>query len=165
MPDLVADGVVVLAQYRLTNTAGEVLDESQPGEPLVYLHGADNIVPGLEKQLVGKKVGDSVSATVPPEEGYGERTGQSVRVEKTNFPPDVDLQPGMQFVVQQEDGSVAPVFVTEVDADAAYITTDHPLAGETLQFEVTIERLRAPTEDELAHGHPHGPDGTAGHHH
>jgi FKBP-type peptidyl-prolyl cis-trans isomerase SlyD len=165
MSDLVADGIVVLCQYSLKNSAGEVLDSSEEGDPLVYLQGASNIVPGLERAMLGKAVGDRVQVVVAPADGYGEKTGEAQKVERSNFPPEVELEAGMHFVVQQEDGEVVPVWIERVDEEAAYITSDHPLAGETLHFDVTVERLRAPTEDELTHGHPHGPDGTAGHHH
>ncbi len=165
MSKIVADGVVVLCQYTLKDGAGETLDASEDGDPLVYLHGASNIVPGLERELTGKAVGDRVEVVVAPADGYGDKSGQTQRVDRSNFPPEVDLQPGMHFVVQDEDGEVVPVWVADVDEAAAHITTDHPLAGVELHFDVTIERLRAPTADELAHGHPHGPDGQAGHHH
>ncbi len=165
MSDLVADGVVVLCQYTLKAADGEVLDASEPGDPLVYLHGASNIVPGLERELTGKAVGDNVQVVVAPEDGYGEASGEAQRVERSEFPDDADLEVGMHFVVQDDDGDVTPVWVVELDDEAVYISDDHPLAGVELHFDVTIERLRAPTEDELAHGHPHGPDGHAGHHH
>lgn len=164
MSELVADGVVVLCQYTLKDGSGEVLDSSSPGDPLVYLHGGSNIVPGLERELTGKAVGDRVEVVVAPEDGYGPRSGESQKVDRSNFPPEVQLEAGMHFVVQQEDGEVVPVWVAAVDEEAAHITTDHPLSGVELHFDVTIERLRAPTEDELKHGHPHGPDGASHHH-
>ncbi len=165
MSEIVADGIVVLCQYTLKNGDGEVLDSSEPGDPLVYLHGADNIVPGLDAELTGKVVGDRVQVVVAPEDAYGAATGESQRVTLDNFPDDAELEVGMHFLVEQEDGDVVPVWVAGLDDEAVHITTDHPLAGVTLHFDVTIEGLRAPTADELEHGHPHGPTGHEGHGH
>ena len=161
--DVVADGQVVSMHYTLKNDAGEVLDSSQGREPLAYLHGAHNIVPGLEKQLAGKAVGDSVDAVVPAAEGYGEKDGPGPQpVRKTAFPDGAELSPGMQLLAQGPDGGAIPLWVVEVRDDDVLVDTNHPLAGETLHFAVEIVGLRAASPEEVDHGHPHGP---GGHHH
>ncbi len=166
MSDVVADKKVVLFHYTLTDSDGDVIDSSSGGEPMPYLHGAGNIVPGLERQLAGLSVGAKLDAVVPPEEGYGLASGQPIQaVPRSQFPPDMDVQPGMQFVVQAPDGGHMPVWVDDVDAQSVHITFDHPLAGMTLNFAVEITGIRDATDDELAHGHPHGPSGNEGHHH
>ena len=165
-PEIVAADVVVLLQYTLKNGDGELLDESEPGQPLPYLHGHDNIVTGLENALDGLKVGDARQVEVAPEEAYGPRDPNPAQaVPRDAFPPDAELQPGVSFVAEQDDGSMLPLWIESVDDTEVLVTTNHPLAGVTLHFDVTITGLRAPTADEMAHGHPHGPDGHAGHHH
>lgn len=166
MPDLIADNVVVTIEYTLRNTGGEVLDSSTSDEPLTYLHGHQNIVPGLESALTGKRKGDVVKIAVPPEEGYGLRDPSGVRqLEREAFPPDADLFPGVSFVAELEDGEHMPMWVTAVDDNFVHIDMNHPLAGETLHFEVTVVDLRDALPNELAHGHPHGRHGHEHHHH
>lgn len=166
MPDIIADNVVVTIEYTLRNTGGEVLDSSTPDEPLTYLHGHQNIVPGLESALTGKRKGETVQIAVPPEEGYGARDPSGVRqLERAAFPPDADLFPGVSFVAELEDGEHMPMWVTAVDDDFVHIDMNHPLAGETLHFEVTVVELRDALPNELAHGHPHGRHGHEHHHH
>ena len=162
----VAADKVVLFHYTLTNDAGDVIDTSDGRDPMPYLHGHGNIVPGLERQLTGLAVGAKANADVPPAEGYGEVSGRPPQpVPRDQFPPDVDAQPGMQFVVQGPDGGHMPVWIAGADAENVFITFDHPLAGETLHFAVEITGVRDASEEELAHGHPHGPTGNEGHHH
>jgi len=157
--DIVQDGKIVQFHYTLKNDAGELIDSSRGGDPLSYLHGAGNIVPGLERQLAGCEVGDKLDATVPPGEGYGERLGEGPQpVPRDAFPEEFPLQPGMQFVAQSPDGERFPLWVTRIEGDEVYVDRNHPLAGETLHFDVEITGLRQATEQELAHGHPHGPD-------
>src|SRR5438445_11949503 len=159
--DAVAKGKVVTLQYRLTGEDGKLLDESDP-EGMEYLHGADNIVPGLERKITGRVVGDKLSVVVTPEEGYGTRVGGPQRVPRDSFPDDVDLEVGMQFLAEGAGGKPMPVWVVGVTPTEVEIDANHPLAGVTLSFEVEILAIRAATADELAHGHPHGPEG---HHH
>jgi len=162
----VASDKVVLFHYTLTNDAGDVIDTSDGHDPMPYLHGHGNIVPGLERQLTGLAVGAKLSADVPPGEGYGEKSDRPPQpVPRDQFPPDVDPQPGMQFVVQGPEGEHMPVWIENTDEQHVFITFDHPLAGETLHFAVEITAVRDATEEELAHGHPHGPTGNEGHHH
>lgn len=166
MPETIADNVVVTIEYTLKNTAGEVLDSSVGDEPLTYLQGHQNIVPGLEGALVGKKVGDVVNVAVPPEEGYGVRDPSGLRqIERDAFPEDAELEPGTQFTAELEDDEVVPLWIVAVDDDFVHVDMNHPLAGETLHFEVKVLELRDAHANELAHGHPHGRDGHSHHHH
>lgn len=162
----IAHGCVVLFHYTLTDEEGEIIDTSSGAEPMPYLHGFGNIVPGLERQMEGRKAGDKFTAIVPPAEGYGERNGEGPQaVPRSEMPPDMDPQPGMQLAAQLPDGNVIPLFVVDVDEEHVYLDDEHPLAGTTLHFAVEVMGIRAATEEEMTHGHPHGADGTEGHHH
>jgi FKBP-type peptidyl-prolyl cis-trans isomerase SlyD len=163
--EIVETGKVVLFNYTLTDDDGDVIDSSE-GDPMPYLHGFGNIVPGLESQMTGKAVGASFTAHVPPEEGYGMPQGiptQAVPIDQ--FPPDMDIEPGMQFAVGTSDGGHMPVWVDDVSDTEVTISFDHPLAGKTLHFAIEITGLRDASAEELDHGHPHGPTGAEGHHH
>jgi len=153
---------VVSMHYTLTSPEGEVLDSSQGKEPLAYLHGHGNIIPGLEKQLEGKAVGDKLVAEVPAAEAYGDHDpALVVQARRTEFPKDVDLQLGMRFQAQTPDGNrIAQI--TKIEGDIVTVDTNHPLAGVDLKFDVEITDVRAASPEELDHGHVHGP---GGHHH
>jgi FKBP-type peptidyl-prolyl cis-trans isomerase SlyD len=162
---IVSDGLVVGINYVLRDGEGEILDQSG-GNPLAYLHGGNNIVPGLESQLVGKSVGDKVNAVVSPTEGYGEANEGRLQVLPREAFGDMELGPGMQLATRDpETGGVIPFWISEVGPDGVTIDFNHPLAGVTLHFDVEIMLIREATDDERAHGHPHGLDGQAGHHH
>ncbi|MFW5926386.1 MAG: FKBP-type peptidyl-prolyl cis-trans isomerase [Myxococcota bacterium] len=155
----VSAGKVVAIHYKLSATSGEEIDKSGE-EPLAYLHGEGNIVPGLEKQIEGREVGAKFRATIPPEEGYGPRIPGGPRaVPRDAFPEGVDVEPGMQFATQTPDGQVLPLWVVEVQENEVYIDPNHPLAGETLHFEIEVVDVREPTAEEKSHGHVHGPGG------
>ena len=162
----VAADKVVSFHYTLTDDDGEVIDSSEGDMPMMYLHGADNIVPGLEAALLGKKVGDKLDVQVEPKDGYGERDDRAVhQVNRSQFPKDMPIQPGMQIGAQDPDSDEAvPAWITEVKGDKITIDFNHPLAGVRLNFAVEITAIRDASAEELAHGHPHGPDGH-GHHH
>lgn len=159
MPNKIATNKVVTLSYTLRDDDGEVIDQSQEGSPLLYLHGARNIVPGLEEQLEGISEGESINATVSPEKGYGPRIGQAQEVPRKLFPADAELAAGMQVVAHDDQGRQIPFFITGITDDTITVDPNHPLAGETLHFEVTVESLRDATEEEIEHGHPHGPGG------
>lgn len=160
---VVASNSVVSIHYTLKDDSGETLDSSRGGEAMSYLHGASNIVPGLESALEGKSVGDSLDVVVEPSDGYGEREGPGpAQLPLDNFPDDVELTPGMMLMAQGDDDEVFPLWVMSVDESHAVVDHNHPLAGVTLHFAVEITDIRAATEEEIAHGHPHGP---GGHHH
>ncbi|MGR9100912.1 MAG: FKBP-type peptidyl-prolyl cis-trans isomerase [Gammaproteobacteria bacterium] len=153
----VAKDKVISIHYTLTNLNGDVIDKSAPNEPLIYLHGAGNIIPGLENALTGKETGDKLNVTVPPEQAYGERRENMVQtVDRSMFGGIETIETGMQF---HADGNTGPVVVTvtKIEGDDITIDGNHPLAGETLTFDVEIEGVREATADELSHGHIHGP--------
>ncbi len=166
MSNVVASGKVVLFRYTLTNDQGETLDSSDGGDPMPYLHGAGNIVPGLERQMTGKAVGARFQADVPPAEGYGVRDPDGAKVfERNLFPPGAHLAAGMQFMVQDQDGQHMPMWIISVGEDQVHVDFNHPLAGQALHFAVEIVSMRDATAEEIHHGHPHGPDGHGGHSH
>ncbi|TCK09584.1 FKBP-type peptidyl-prolyl cis-trans isomerase [Marinobacterium mangrovicola] len=155
----IAANAVVSIHYTLTNAAGDKLDSSEGQEPLAYLHGASNIIPGLENALVGKAVGDKLSVTVEPEEGYGEVREELVQeVDRSNFEGIDVVEPGMQFMAQTPWGQ-QPVTVVKVEGDNVTLDGNHPLAGQTLSFDVEVVEVREATEEELSHGHVHGEGG------
>jgi FKBP-type peptidyl-prolyl cis-trans isomerase SlyD len=157
----VADRKVVSFHYTLTDDDGEVIDSSEGDLPLEYLHGADNIVPGLERALLGKKVGDKLDVQVEPKDGYGERDDRAVHhVRRGQLPADMPVQVGMQLGAQDpRGGDPIPAWITEVKGDEVTLDFNHPLAGVRLHFAVEITAIREASAEELDHGHPHGPDG------
>jgi FKBP-type peptidyl-prolyl cis-trans isomerase SlyD len=161
----IADGHVAVLAYTLKSETGEVLDSSTADDPLAYLHGADNIVPGLEAALAGKTVGFTGKVSVKPEDGYGERVDIPLqKVPRSAFPPGMEIAAGMQFFVQGPNDEHAPIWIAKVDGDHVFIDQQHPLAGKTLHFEVEVLAVRKATANELSHGHPHGVDGHDHHH-
>jgi FKBP-type peptidyl-prolyl cis-trans isomerase SlyD len=163
MSDLtVQDGRVVLIHYVLKDDEGDVLDQSD-AEPLAYLHGAQNIVPGLERALTGKKAGDEVHADIPPADAYGELKADAYEsVHRSAFPKGMEVEVGMPVHAQGSDGKPMVLWIHEVEGARVTVTTNHPLAGRTLHFDVRIDEVREASAEELAHGHVHGPHG---HHH
>jgi FKBP-type peptidyl-prolyl cis-trans isomerase SlyD len=158
----IANQSVVLMHYTLTNVKGEVLDSSAGAEPLAYLHGGGNIIPGLEQALTGKQVGDKLKVTVQPQDGYGLRDESLVQhVPRRAFQGVANVQPGMSFSADGPNGPVR-VTVTKVQGDMVTVDGNHALAGEVLNFDVEITEVRAATQEELDHGHVHG---AGGHHH
>ena len=165
MSDTVQNDKVVVFHYTLTNNAGETIDASGD-HPLPYLHGHDNIVPGLERQIDGKSVGDTFVAIVPPEEGYGERMDvEPQKVPKEAFPEGFPCEEGQMIQAEADDGELLALWIVAVEEDHVLLDPNHPLAGETLNFDIEIVKIRDAKEDELTHGHPHGIDGDEGHHH
>lgn len=146
--------------YELKDAEGEVLDSSKGQEPLVYLHGAGNIIPGLEEALVGKTVGDTVDAVIAPEKGYGMPVDALVQtVPKEAFGEEVSkVEVGMRFQAETEQGPV-PVVVTAMDDTTVTVDGNHPLAGKELHFNVSIAEVREASAEETEHGHVHGPGG------
>ena len=153
---VVAKDCVVAIDYTLKNREGELIDSSE-GEPLEYLHGHHQIVPGLEKALEGAADGDTRKVVVGADEGYGARDEQAVfSVRRSMFPPDAELVAGTTFIGRDTHGNAVPVTVVAVQGEEVTIDANHPLAGEELHFEVTIRTVRAATSEELTHGHVHG---------
>lgn len=157
----VQDGAVVAFYYTLTNDAGEVLDTNRKGgKPMAYLHGRGNIVPGLEKALVGASKGQTLKVDVAPADGYGERREELLeKVPRTAFPAEAPVEPGAIFHGKQPDGRVMQIRVHAVEGEEVTVDHNHPLAGATLHFEVTIDGIREATEEENSHGHAHGAGG------
>ena len=157
---LIGSEKVVLIHYTLTDDSGQVLDSSSGRDPLAYLHGKGNIIPGLEKALEGKQAGDKLNVAVQPAEGYGERDERLVQdVPREAFENVDEVNPGMQFQAQNEQGQARVVTVTKVADDLITIDANHPLAGANLNFDVEVTEVREPTAEELEHGHVHGPGG------
>ncbi|HAZ41283.1 MAG TPA: peptidylprolyl isomerase [Methylococcaceae bacterium] len=153
---------VVSIHYTLTNEAGQVLDSSENQEPLAYIHGHGNIIPGLENALAGLSKGEKLKVTVAPADGYGERDDSMVQaVPRSAFQGVDDITPGMQFQAQSPEG-IQLVTVVSVEGDEVTLDGNHPMAGITLIFDVEITDVRDATAEELDHGHVHGP---GGHHH
>jgi FKBP-type peptidyl-prolyl cis-trans isomerase SlyD len=153
---------VVTIHYTLKDDSGVVIDSSASGEPLAYLHGRGNIVPGLERELTGRGVGDKVSVRIPPAEGYGEYDKNLVQsVPRRSLRGIKDVRQGMHLHAQTEQGP-RTVIVTRLAGDMVTLDGNHPLAGKHLNFDIQVEEVRQATEEELSHGHVHGPDG---HHH
>lgn len=146
---------VVSIDYTLTDTDGQVLDTSSGAGPLSYLHGNDNLIPGLEKALEGKTAGDSFKVTVPAAEAYGTRDEQLViNVPLDRFQGAGTVEAGMQFEAETADGNRI-VTVTKVENGMATVDANHPLAGMDLTFDVKVVDVRVATTEELEHGHPH----------
>ncbi|MBX2801543.1 MAG: peptidylprolyl isomerase [Myxococcales bacterium] len=155
----IENGKVVSIHYTLKSSSGETLDSSQGQEPLSYLHGAGNIVPGLEKALTGKDKGDAFDTVVPPAEGYGERDGEPEEVPRAMFPDDAELSEGMMFKAETQDGQMVILWIDRIEGDSVYVDHNHPLAGHELHFAIQVVDIRDATEEEVSHGHPHGPGG------
>ncbi len=156
----VAPDTIVSMNYTLTDNAGKVLDSSE-NEPLEYLHGHSNIIPGLERALAGLKPGDKKQVTVAPADGYGEQSDDLIfALPRAQFGGEMP-EPGMMVQMQSEEG-VMMATVVKVEDESIHLDGNHPLAGQQLNFDVEIVAIRAASEEELSHGHPHGPEG---HHH
>ena len=155
----IAERSVASFHYTLTDDQGQVLDSSDGREPLTYLHGVGQIVPGLEKAMTGRQAGDQFKVDVAPEEGYGVHHAELTQsVPREAFQGVEDIQPGMQFQGHGPQG-VINVTVTGVDDQLVHIDGNHPLAGKTLHFAIEVTDVRQATEEELAHGHVHGEGG------
>ncbi len=158
----IADNAVVNLNYKLTDDEGEVIDQCSDGG-FCYLHGAGNIIPGLEQALLGKTVGETFSVRIAPEQAYGVRRDDRVQqVPRSMFPADAEIEPGMQFHAQGPEGQQIVVTVAAVSGAEVVVDGNHPLAGVHLTFAVEVVAIRAASDEELAHGHVHGP---GGHHH
>ena len=150
---------VVSIAYTLTNNDGAVIDKATEQEPFPMIFGVGQIIPGLEAALEGKSVGDSLSVTVSPEDGYGPYNENLTQVVSKEMFEGVDeIKPGMQFHAQTDQG-MDVVMVTHVEGDDVTLDANHPLAGITLNFKVDIIEIRDATEEELDHGHVHGAGG------
>jgi FKBP-type peptidyl-prolyl cis-trans isomerase SlyD len=162
-PQVVAENLVVSIDYELTLDNEEMIDYSEKGEPLEYLHGYKNIIPGLENELTGMSLGDKKKISVPPELGYGTRDPDGVaEYPRDTFPDSLNLEVGEPISMRDsESGESFQAYITEIRDETIMLDFNHPLAGETLHFKVKIAGLREPTSEEISHGHVHH----AGHSH
>ncbi|MGB5622390.1 MAG: peptidylprolyl isomerase [Gammaproteobacteria bacterium] len=147
---------VVSIHYKLTNEAGEELDCSAGQDPLSYLHGTNSLIPGLESALTGQTAGDKLQVTVQPGDAYGDVNPELVQtVPISAFDSPENVKAGVQFQAQGPDGQMQLITVQEVTDDGVTINANHPLAGQVLHFDVTIENVREASAEEVAHGHVH----------
>lgn len=153
---MIGQNSVVSMHYTLKNDNAEIMDSSEGKEPMVYMHGANNLIPGLEAELTGKVTGATFSASIPPSEAYGEVSEGLIQVIKKEMFQGVEsIDVGMSFVAQGEGGAQRQVTVTQVDGDDVTIDANHPLAGQTLHFDVEVVEVREATPQEIEHGHVH----------
>jgi FKBP-type peptidyl-prolyl cis-trans isomerase SlyD len=160
----IAQDSVVTIHYTLKDDEGEIIDSSVSAEPLAYLHGHGNLVPGLERELEGKNAGDKLSVTVSPADGYGDYDKNLVtRVPRRSLQGIANIRVGMRLQAQTAEGP-RTVVITNIMGDMVTVDANHPLAGKALNFEIEVTDVRPATEEELSHGHVHGP-GDDHHHH
>ena len=160
-PEKVGNNVVVSLNYKLT-VEGEVVDQSEDGDPIVFLQGHGNIIPGLESELEGMAVGDEKSVVVAAKDAYGEIDPERISdVPKEEFPKSISLKPGVMLEMKDDEGYMMHGRIIEVGDDTVKLDTNHALAGKELHFDVSVAELRAATSEEVDHGHVHD----HGHHH
>jgi len=153
---------VATFDYVLKDDNDVVIDSSEGHSGMVYLHGAENIIPGLEKALEGNSSGDSLNVVIPPEEGYGIRNEAMMQTVSIEVFGEAEVKVGAQYHAESPEGDPIAITVMEVNQEEVVIDGNHPLAGINLHFDVTVTDVRDATAEELEHGHAHGPDG---HHH
>lgn len=159
--DKVQDGMVVSMEYTL-HVDGELLDSSEGHGPLQFLAGYGNIIPGLESEMVGMKVGESKDVVVSPADGYGEYNEEAfMDVPRGQFPKDMPVEEGLELTVRDDSGQGRYARIESVEGETVRLNFNHPLAGDELHFNVKVVALREPTDEELSHGHVH----EGGHHH
>lgn len=160
--DSVQNDVVVSMEYTL-KIDGEVIDSSDGYDPLEFLTGYGNIIPGLEDEMIGMKIGDSKDVVVAPADGYGEYDDEAfLDVPRDQFPADMPVEEGLELTVRDDSGEGRYARIESVEGNTVRLNFNHPLAGDELHFSVKVVALRAPTDEELDHGHVHAGDG---HHH
>ncbi len=158
----IAKNKVVGIHYTLTDDQGNTLDSSDGRDPLYYLHGNGNLIPGLEQELENKKKDDALKVTIQPEDAYGKRNDEMVyELDRSKFPNPKEIEPGMTFTSQTNEGDIH-LTVVKIEGDNVTLDANHPLAGQKLTFDVKVVEVRDASAEELEHGHVHGPDG---HHH
>ena len=159
---LVAKNAVVAIEYHLTDAGGKVIDSSRGKPPLTFIHGTGSLITGVEKAIEGKAAGDKLQVTVSPEDGYGVRDEKLIqKVPRDAFKSVKLVEVGMQFQAQS-GGQQRTVTVVGFERDMVKVDANHPLAGQTLNFDITVVSVREATKEEIEHGHVHGP---GGHHH
>ncbi|HZM00352.1 MAG TPA: peptidylprolyl isomerase [Planctomycetota bacterium] len=158
----IARHTVATLTYRLTDDSGALIDASEEGQPLAYIHGTRSLIPGLEQALEGHSSGDVLKLRLPPELAYGERDEELIhQVSRHELPAEAEIAVGVQFHAEGEDG-LHILTVVGIEGDSVRLDANHPLAGKALNFDVSVVSVRAATAEELTHGHAHG---QGGHHH
>lgn len=153
---MIGDKMVATIHYTLTNETGEILDSSEGQEPLRYLHGAGNLIPGLEQELLGKTTGASMQVSIAPEDAYGEIRPEMIQVvPRTAFQGVETIEPGMAFESRDPEGRSQRIMVKSIDGDEITIDANHPLAGQQLNFDVQVVEVRDASAEEISHGHVH----------
>lgn len=158
---LIAKNMVVIFDYTLTDKSGQEIENSKDSGPFAYIHGSNNIIPGLENALEGRRAGEQLRVDVPAKDGYGEHDPTLVAVVPADRFEAAQVEIGMRFHTETNHG-VRVFTVTSIDGDQVTVDGNHPLAGEPLVFDVNIVEVRDASPEELAHGHVHGP---GDHHH
>ncbi|GMR17853.1 MAG: peptidylprolyl isomerase [Gammaproteobacteria bacterium] len=147
---------VASIHFTLTDDSGTTLDSTEDQEPINYLHGTDALIPGLERELEGKVAGDRLKVSVQPADGYGEINPELIKVESNEaFEGIEDLEVGMQLEAKGPKGQTQIITVVSISDDGITISGNHPLAGKTLHYDVSVEAVREATDSEIAHGHIH----------
>lgn len=152
----IANDLVVSIAYKMY-ADGELVEETDSSDPLDYLHGHENIVPGLERALEGKTVGDKLKVTLQPEDAYGEYDEEGTELIDSDDLPD-DVEPGMELILEDEDGHIFDVMIKEINESGVVIDFNPPFAGQVITYEVEVVGIREAEDHELDHGHPHGED-------
>lgn len=156
----IQQGSVVSLTYTLTDPSGEEIDRAVSSEPFVYLHGYGQIVPGLENALAGLSGGAKKQVVIQPKDAYGDVEPQlRTAVRREQLPQDAQIEVGMRFMAEQEEGESIMFTVVELENDTVHLDGNHPLAGVTLHFDVEVLDVRPATAEEISHGHAHGPGG------
>jgi FKBP-type peptidyl-prolyl cis-trans isomerase SlyD len=160
--DSVQNDVVVSMEYTL-RVDNEVIDSSEGHDPLEFLAGHGNIISGLEREMIGMKIGESKDVVVKPADGYGEYDEQAfMDVPRGDFPKDMPVEEGLELTVRDDSGEAHYARIDNINSETVRLNFNHPLAGDELHFNVKVVGLREPTEEEMEHGHVHA---GSGHHH
>ncbi len=156
MSESIQNGKVVSFSYVLKDEDGNIIEQTAAGDSMDYLHGNQNIIPGLENAMNGMKIGEMKNVKVKAADAYGEFNEELMfKVPLANFPAGQNIEAGMEFQSSNEDGSVMVIKVKEVEGDNAIVDANHPMAGMNLEFDITIKHIRTATSQELQHGHVH----------
>jgi FKBP-type peptidyl-prolyl cis-trans isomerase SlyD len=156
----IAKDSVVSFHYTLTDVDGKTVETSRDGEPTVYLHGANNILPAMEAAFTGKLAGDTFDVNLTPADAYGERKADALqRVPAKYLAHEGKLNPGQVVRLHLKDGGMQPVTVVKIGKFSVDVDANHPLAGKTLNFAIEVVDVRDATDEEKQHGHAHGPGG------
>ena len=147
---------IVSMHFTLSNAEGEKLDTTEGGEASSYMHGVGNLLPVVENALEGKQAGDEIQITVQPEDGFGETKPELTRmISLSTFEGVKNLQPGMRLDAKDPDGHIPPVIIEAITKDGVIINGNHPLAGQVIKFDISVDAVREATEEEIAHSNTH----------